>query len=112
MYFTEGQYRFIIFVIVVTAFVGLVGGYLCGSVFMAPSPEDIADALEYPSLYEDEVLEKHWNGTCTAVTLGIWVITLAICTLLYFKAKTLEMLEKIISLQPKTEEEPSEEGQE
>ena len=94
MYTAKNEY-FLNFVIVVVIIVGLMVGYSLGELFMAPDALDVENALKYPSLYGDKILEKEWNGTCTAVTASVWVITLVTATKLYFKRLELRYMTEV-----------------
>ncbi len=97
--YTKTLDNFFVFLIILTIIVGVIAGLLFGAAFMAPNPEDVANKIEYPTLYEDEVLENQWNATCTAVTGIIWLATALTATFLYCKALALRMQDEMLVLQ-------------
>ncbi len=97
--YTGGKESLLNCVIIITLIVGLIAGYFCGKAFMAPDPDEVARAVKYPILYEDKVLENHWNGTCTAVTAIIWFITILVSVAFYFKRLSLNMMDQMLRAQ-------------
>ena len=96
MHSTEKTRTLFSVIIAIVIIAGSVFGILAGIGLMGPTAENIQKATQYPTLFGDELLEEHWTMTCTLATIGIWLATAIVATILQGKKVSLEIQGKYL----------------